>query len=95
MQLQNQLMQQQAAATPDAAAIATLEADIAAHQATIETLTAAATKCDTDCQTNFDAQVAACVADCKPCSYEPHPILHGRQNRGIRRYARCTSPSTA
>ena len=69
MQQQAQLTQLQAAATPDAAAIAALEETIATLQTTIETLTATATKCDTDCQTNFDAQVAACVADCKPCSY--------------------------
>jgi len=69
MQLQNQLMQLMNAATPDPAAIAALEAQIAVQQATIDTLTVAATKCDTDCQTNFDGQVATCVADCKPCSY--------------------------
>jgi len=74
-QRQTQLTTLQAQATPDAAAIATvetqitdLETAIAALQATIDTLTAAATKCDTDCTTNFDGQVAACVADCKPCS---------------------------
>jgi len=77
MQLQNQLTQLQAAATPDATAIAALEADIAAQQATIDTLTAAATKCTTDCQTNFDAQVATCVADCKPCSYDPAQYCTG------------------
>jgi len=65
----DQLTQLQNAATPDATAIATLEATIADQQTTIDTLTAAADKCDTDCQTNFDGQVATCVADCKPCSY--------------------------
>jgi fibro-slime domain-containing protein len=70
-----QLAQRQAEANPDANAIAQLEADIADLTteiadltAEIEALTAAATMCDTDCQANFDGQVAACVADCKPCS---------------------------
>lgn len=71
MQRQNQLIQQQTAATPDAAMIAALEAEIAVIQTTIMTLTATADKCDTDCQANFDGQVAACVADCKPCSSSP------------------------
>jgi len=69
MQLQNQLLQAQAAATPDAAAITMLEDQITAQQAKIDALTVVATKCTTDCQTMFDAGVAACVADCKPCSY--------------------------
>ena len=77
MQLQNQLMQLQNAATPDATAIAAAEAKIAAQQTTIDTLTATATKCDTDCQTNFDTQVAACVADCKPCSYNASQFCTG------------------
>ncbi|HEY0463804.1 MAG TPA: DUF4215 domain-containing protein [Polyangiaceae bacterium] len=77
MQLQNQLLQAQNAATPDAAAIAMLEDQIATQQARIDTLTATATKCDTDCQTNFDAQVATCVADCKPCSYSPNQYCTG------------------
>jgi len=70
-QQNDQLTQLQSAATPDTAAIATLEASIADLQTTIDALTAAATKCDTDCQANFDGQVAACVADCKPCSTNP------------------------
>ncbi|MEI9936579.1 MAG: DUF4215 domain-containing protein [Pseudomonadota bacterium] len=76
-QLQNQLTQAQAAATPDTAAIAMLEAQIAAQQMTIDGLTATATKCDTDCQTTFDAQTATCVADCKPCSYSPTQFCTG------------------
>jgi fibro-slime domain-containing protein len=63
---------------PDANAIAMLEAQIAdvqaivvELQAEIEALTAAAAACDTECTTNFDGQVAACVADCKPCSTDP------------------------
>jgi fibro-slime domain-containing protein len=74
-QKQAQLEQRQSEATPDAAAIAQLEADIADLetavadlQANIDALTATADTCDTDCTTNFDGQVAACVADCKPCS---------------------------
>src|SRR6478735_2996823 len=77
MQLTNQLTQLQNAATPDAAAIAKAEASILDQQATIDALTAAATKCDTDCKTGFDAQVAACVADCKPCSYSPKQFCTG------------------
>jgi fibro-slime domain-containing protein len=77
-QREEQLAQRQSADPPDAAAIADLEAQIAellAEIADLETdiaaLTAAAEKCDNDCQTNFDGQVAACVADCKPCSSSP------------------------
>jgi fibro-slime domain-containing protein len=73
----DRLTQLQAAATPDAAAIALLETEIADLTATIEALTTAATKCDTDCQAGFDAQVAACVADCKPCSYSPTQFCTG------------------
>jgi fibro-slime domain-containing protein len=76
-QRQAQLEQRQMEATPDEAAIATLEAQIAALEeeiaeltAEVEALTAAAAECDTTCTTNFDGQVAACVADCKPCSYD-------------------------
>ncbi|HET7544769.1 MAG TPA: DUF4215 domain-containing protein [Polyangiaceae bacterium] len=76
-QLQNQLMQLQNAATPDATAIAAAEDKITAQQTTIDTLTTAATKCDTDCQTNFDGQVDKCVADCKPCSYNPAHFCTG------------------
>ncbi|HKO47314.1 MAG TPA: DUF4215 domain-containing protein [Polyangiaceae bacterium] len=64
----DRLAQLQSAAVPDTAAIASLEATIADLQTTLVALTAAATKCDTECQTSFDTQVAACVADCKPCS---------------------------
>ena len=71
-------LRREAQANPDAAAIATLETQIAALEAQIaeleadiETLTAAADACDTACQTQFDALVDACVADCKPCSGNP------------------------
>jgi cysteine-rich repeat protein len=78
LRLQDQLAQRQAQDPPDAAAIAMLETQIAGVVETIAELeleiadlTAAAEKCDTDCTTNFDGQVAACVADCKPCSTNP------------------------
>jgi fibro-slime domain-containing protein len=67
-QREMQLAQAEAQANPDAAAIAALETEIAELEAEIETLTLAADACDTECQTQFDALVAACVADCKPCS---------------------------
>jgi cysteine-rich repeat protein len=77
-QQEMQLAARQAEANPDANAIAMIEAQIATLQmeiadltAEVEALTAAATMCDTDCQTNFDGQVGACVADCKPCSFDP------------------------
>ncbi|HWA71052.1 MAG TPA: DUF4215 domain-containing protein [Polyangiaceae bacterium] len=77
-QRQDQLATRQAQTPPDAAAIAELEMQIAALeaeivdlQANIDMLTATATTCDTDCQTDFDGQVSACVADCKPCSTNP------------------------
>jgi fibro-slime domain-containing protein len=74
-QKQDQLAQRQMDTNPDANAIAQLETDISALEDTIadlmtsiDSLSAAADQCDTDCQTNFDGQVSACVADCKPCS---------------------------
>ena len=74
-QLQGQLEDRLAVDPPDEAAIAQLEADIAeleleiaGIEEEIAELTATATACDTECTTNFDGQVAACVADCKPCS---------------------------
>ena len=83
-QKQDQLAQRQADTNPDANAIAQLETDIAALEdeitgleTDIETLTAAADTCDTDCTTNFDGQVAACVAGCNPCSYNPEQWCTG------------------
>lgn len=70
-QRQQQLEQANAQANPDAAAIATIEGQIATLEANIVTQTAAAEACDTMCQTQFDALVDACVADCKPCSGNP------------------------
>jgi fibro-slime domain-containing protein len=67
-QRQQQLEQANAQPTPDAAAIAMLEEQIATLEANIVTQTAAAEACDTKCKTEFDGLVAACVADCKPCS---------------------------
>lgn len=77
LQRQQQLMQRQTAVPPDAVAIAALEAEIAGIQTTIDTLTAAATACDAACLANFDGQVAACVADCKPCSNSPVQFCTG------------------
>jgi fibro-slime domain-containing protein len=78
LQRQEQLAARMAEDPPDAAAIATLEEQIAALEleiadleAEVLALTAAADACDLDCTTNFDGQVAACVADCKPCSTNP------------------------
>ncbi|HEX6273502.1 MAG TPA: DUF4215 domain-containing protein [Polyangiaceae bacterium] len=78
VRLEEQLAQRQAQVPPDAAAIAMLEtqiADVTAVIAELELevadLTAAAAECDTECTTDFDGQVAACVADCKPCSTNP------------------------
>jgi len=73
----SQLTQLQNAASPDTAAIAALQATIADQQTTLATLTAAATTCDSECQTSFDTQVAACVADCKPCSYSAAQFCTG------------------
>ncbi|MEP6509250.1 MAG: hypothetical protein ABJC63_13580, partial [Gemmatimonadales bacterium] len=70
-QRQDQLLQLQGVTPPDDVAIATVQTEVDDLTATIATLTATADKCDTDCQTNFDTQVAACVADCKPCSTSP------------------------
>ena len=72
-----QLTELQNAVPPDTAAIAALEASIANLRTTLATLTAAATACDSECQANFDTQVAACVADCKPCSYSPTQFCTG------------------
>jgi fibro-slime domain-containing protein len=76
-QQQDQLTQLQNAQTPDMAQITALQTKITDQQTTIDTLTAAADKCDTDCQTNFDGQVAKCVADCKPCSYNAAQFCTG------------------
>jgi fibro-slime domain-containing protein len=83
-QTQMQLEARMAEANPDANAIAMLEAQIADLEteiadltAEVDALTTAAAACDTDCQTNFDGQVAACVADCKPCSFDPSQFCTG------------------
>jgi fibro-slime domain-containing protein len=83
-QRQEQLAARQAEANPDAAAIATLEAEIAELEMEIaelttelDALTAAAAACDLDCTTNFDGQVADCVAGCQPCSYDPSQYCTG------------------
>jgi fibro-slime domain-containing protein len=83
-QREDQLAARQAEATPDAQAIAQLEAqiadltaEIAELQMTVDSLTATADACDTDCTTRFDGLVAACVADCKPCSTSPNQWCTG------------------
>jgi fibro-slime domain-containing protein len=53
------------------AQIAALEAEILEHEQAILTLQATADTCNDNCQTQFDALVDACVADCKPCSSGP------------------------
>jgi fibro-slime domain-containing protein len=76
--LQDQLAMRMEQDPPDEAAIAMLEgqiadveAEIADLTAEIEALTEAAAACDTECTTDFDGQVAACVAGCNPCSNDP------------------------
>ena len=85
MQRQNELTQAQSdldrqmmSANPDqnqidqlTTKVDSLTTEVADLQTTIDDLTATADTCDTDCQTNFDGQVNACVMDCKPCSYDP------------------------
>lgn len=87
-QREEQLTQALAQPNPDAAAIATLEAQITAVEelildleAEIVTLTDAADACDTMCQTQFDGLVDACVADCKPCSSNPARWCTGGEAR--------------
>lgn len=77
-QLEDDLAREEEADTPNEARIEDLQeqieeltAVIEAAEANIATLQEAADECDTDCQTDFDSQVATCVADCKPCSYSP------------------------
>jgi len=75
-QAQAQLEMRQAQDPPDEAAIAMLEeqiveleATVAEQEETIAGLQATADECDLECTTDFDGRVAACVADCKPCSF--------------------------
>lgn len=51
--------------------VAELTTDIAELEARIVTLTQTATSCNATCDAEFSTQVNACVADCKPCSYNP------------------------
>jgi fibro-slime domain-containing protein len=85
-QRQEQLALAEGQATPDPAAImtlegqiATLEGQIAEADAEIEMLTATAEGCETQCKTRFDGLVDACVADCKPCSSNPAQWCTGGQ----------------
>lgn len=59
------------------AMIATLTDAIEDAEADIEKLEATAETCDAECQTDFDGQVAACVADCKPCSFDSRQYCTG------------------
>jgi fibro-slime domain-containing protein len=74
-QRENDLAREELADTPNEARIEDLQEqieelmeEIEAAEANITTLQATADKCDEDCQTDFNGRVAACVADCKPCS---------------------------
>lgn len=82
--LQQELALEEAADVPDEALIATLgesiaetQSDLDAIEADVPELAALASQCDTECQAEFDAQVAACVVDCKPCSYSPKSYCTG------------------
>lgn len=77
-QLQAMLELEQAAAEPDVELIAELSASLSETDTELDALNLAvltkideAAACDVECESNYDAQVAACVADCKPCSFSP------------------------
>jgi fibro-slime domain-containing protein len=83
-QAETDLAREEEAETPDEARIAditetveTLTAQVETQTANIEALQATADECDTECQTDFDTQVDACVSDCKPCSYDPKQYCTG------------------
>jgi fibro-slime domain-containing protein len=78
-QLQTMLAAEQAAEEPDAELIAELGGSITETESELDTLNLdvltkidEAAACDVECEGDVDAQVAACVADCKPCSFDPH-----------------------
>jgi fibro-slime domain-containing protein len=77
IQANNALMQAENAQTPDAAQIEELEARVAAVEAQIAEAEAVAAECDTDCQADFDARTATCVAQCLPCSYDANLFCTG------------------
>jgi fibro-slime domain-containing protein len=70
-QLQQQLAQAEAAATPDPDVILGLETDIADKESDIAALEVIATQCDDDCDALFATREAACTASCTPCSFNP------------------------
>ena len=51
--------------------------DMAAQEARIATLEEAAEECNTECATDFDGRVSACVDDCKPCSFSGAQLCTG------------------
>lgn len=78
-QLQAMLTEEQAAEEPDAELVAELygmitETDTERDAAQLDVLTKTdeAAACDSECEDNFEVQVAECVADCKPCSFAPN-----------------------
>jgi len=71
-QLNNQLTQALNANPPVQATIDLLTAQVAAEEANIADLQAQALECQTTCQAELDARVAACVPSCGPCAY-PNP----------------------
>lgn len=78
-QLQAMLAAEQAAEEPDAEVVAELygmitetDTELDAAQLDVLTKTDEAAACDSECEDNFEVQVAACIADCKPCSLSPN-----------------------
>jgi fibro-slime domain-containing protein len=82
-QLQNQLAQEEAKATPDEDVIAELEADIADMQAQIDAILAEADANRTDCETQLDERTAVCAAQCLPCSFNPDQFCIGGEQLAL------------
>lgn len=57
--------------------VTVLEAELAELQLAQAVLVDTHAACDLDCTTTFSGQVAACVADCKPCSTNPRQWCTG------------------
>ncbi|HVZ34324.1 MAG TPA: DUF4215 domain-containing protein, partial [Polyangiaceae bacterium] len=81
-QLTNQLNQAMNANPPDQATIDTVTPMLAAAQAQLADLQTQAADCQTTCQTSVDTAVAACLATCKPCSFDPNQNCVG----GVTKY---------
>jgi fibro-slime domain-containing protein len=81
LQRANQALTQARNANPPVqATITAATAQVAAVQAQLATLVAAADKCETDCQVLVDARVTPCLATCNPCSYDAtQSCLGGRE----------------